>query len=379
MKLVLNPEQQAFRSSLERFVQQHVPMTRVREIARSKGEGEKHLWKQLAGELGLAGLTVPESHGGQGFGHVERSIVMEVLGSGLVPTRFLSTQCLAVDTLLAVDDEACRREWLPRIATGDTTATLAVEEGGTEWQPDRIATTASRHGDGWVLDGRKSLVIDGATADMILIFARTPDGFGFFLVTSGAAGLARTALHALDETRPLARIDLARTPARLVGCADPVGALARINQLATVALAAEQVGGMRRCVDAAVEYAKIRYQFGRPIGSFQAIKHLCADMHVAWELACSAMRYAAWAADESAADLPRAAYLAGAYCSEASFRVAADSIHVHGGIGFTWEHDAHLYFKRAKASERLFGSPQGRRSALAQHIGALAPDPQARA
>ncbi|HUD16153.1 MAG TPA: acyl-CoA dehydrogenase, partial [Acidimicrobiales bacterium] len=220
------------------------------------------------------------------------------------------------------------------------------------------------------LSGQKLYVLDGHAADLVLVAARTPAGVSVFAVERGAPGFTATSLTTMDQTRKQTRIEFSGTPARLVGEDGGAGpALSRTLDLAAVALAAEQVGGAQRCLDMAVDYAKTRIQFGRPIGSFQAIKHKCADMLLEVESAKSAAYYAGWAAAEDSDELPVVASLAKSYCSEAYFHAAAENIQIHGGIGFTWEHDAHLYFKRAKSSELLLGDPSYHRELLAQRIG----------
>jgi alkylation response protein AidB-like acyl-CoA dehydrogenase len=224
-------------------------------------------------------------------------------------------------------------------------------------------------GGGFTLTGSKTFVIDGHTADVILVAARTDAGVGVFRVAGDARGLTRTKLPELDLTRKLARLDFAATPAAEISQGDQSAALERVLAIATTALAAEQAGGAQACLDMAVHYAKTRLQFGRPIGSYQAIKHKCADMLVGVELAKSAAYQACFAAAEDAPDFLEYAALAKAYCSEAYFHAAADTIQIHGGMGFTWEHPAHLYFKRAKASELLFGDAAHHRELLADRVG----------
>jgi alkylation response protein AidB-like acyl-CoA dehydrogenase len=230
--------------------------------------------------------------------------------------------------------------------------------------------TATKSGEGYTLDGVKSFVLDGHTASLIIVAARTDAGVSLFSVTGDASGLTRTPLPTMDQTRKQAKLELAGTPATLVGT-DGGGwaALERMLDLAAVGLAAEQVGGAQLVLEMAVQYAKDRVQFGRPIGSFQAIKHKCADMLLEVESAKSAAYYAAWCAAELNDELPAVASLAKAYCSEAYFHATAENIQIHGGIGFTWEHPAHLYFKRAKSSELLLGDPTYHRELLAQRIG----------
>lgn len=369
MNLVLTEEQEELRDSVRRFLASRSPMTRVRQVAESPEGYDRTLWERMAGDLGLQGLAVPDRYGGAGFGQVEMSIVMEELGRALVPSPFLGSAVLAPSALMALDDEDARRELLPGIASGDTIATLAAAEGPGGWDGGRVGTLAAFYRGGWRLDGVKTLVLAGCQADLMMVTARAGDELGFFAVEGGAPGLRRDELAGLDLTRRLARIELSGVPARQLVCEDATAALSGVLDLASVAVAAEQLGGLQRCLEMSADYAKARAQFGRAIGSFQAVKHMCADMQVAMELARSAVRYAAWAADEQPDELPVAAGLARAYCSEAFFKVAADTIQVHGGIGFTWEHDAHLYYRRAKSSELLFGGPAQVREQLAERLG----------
>jgi len=368
MNLVLNEEQEELQATVRRFLADRSPLSQVRRVMETPEGHDAALWDRMAGDLGLPGLTVPETYGGAGLGQVELSVVMEELGAALTPSPYLASAVLGATALLATDDEEAKRDLLPGVAAGTTIATLAVAENGGGWDPSAVAARASLDGGRWVLDGVKTLVPDGALADLVLVAARAGDELGLFAVEGGAAGLTRSALAGLDPTRQLARLELARTPARRLVSEDAAGALRHTMDLAAVALAAEQLGGLQRCLDRSVAYAKVRYQFGRAIGSFQAIKHLLADMHVAMELSRSALRYAAWTADEAPDELPLAAGVARASCSEAFFRVAADTIQVHGGIGFTWEHDAHLYYRRAKSSQLLFGGPRLERAQLADRL-----------
>jgi alkylation response protein AidB-like acyl-CoA dehydrogenase len=266
--------------------------------------------------------------------------------------------------------EAAQAAHLPGIASGETIATLAYTEPSGKWDEAGITTPATKSGDGWVINGTKMFVLDGHTASLVLVAARTDAGVSLFAVDGSASGLTRTALSTMDQTRKQARLDFDGTPARLVG-QEGKGweILGTVLDLAAVALAAEQVGGAQKVLEMAVEYAKVRVQFGRPIGSFQAIKHKCADMLLEVESAKSAAYYGMWCAAEMNQELPSVASLAKAYCSEAYFHAAAENIQIHGGIGFTWEHPAHLYFKRAKSSELLFGDPTYHRELLARRIG----------
>jgi alkylation response protein AidB-like acyl-CoA dehydrogenase len=277
---------------------------------------------------------------------------------------------LAANALLTSGDDEAKKSYLPGIASGETIATLAITEDNGKWDFSGIELKAAKKGDGWVLDGHKMFVIDGHIANLIIVAARTGKGVSLFAVPGDAAGLTRTPLPTMDQTRKQARLEFSGTPATLIGTEGGAEAgLSKTLDLAAVALAAEQVGGAQRVLDSSVDYAKTRIQFGRPIGSFQAIKHKCADMLLEVESAKSAAYYAAWAAAEDSDELPVVASLAKSYCSEAYFHAAAENIQIHGGIGFTWEHPAHLYFKRAKSSELLLGDPSYHRELLAQRIG----------
>jgi alkylation response protein AidB-like acyl-CoA dehydrogenase len=275
-----------------------------------------------------------------------------------------------VQTLLLSGDAAAQRAHLPGIAAGETTATLALAEANGRWDTAGVEATALREGAAWRLHGTKLYVLDGHTADVVLVAARTPAGVSLFSLAGDSAGLVRKPLATLDPTRKQARLDLDGAPATLVGAeGDGERVLPALLDLAAVALAAEQVGGAQRCLDMAVAYAKERVQFGRPIGSFQAIKHKCADVLLEVESARSAACYAAWRAAEGSPELPAVAALAKAYCSDAYSHAAAENIQIHGGIGFTWEHAAHLYFRRAKSSALLFGDASYHRERVARSCG----------
>jgi alkylation response protein AidB-like acyl-CoA dehydrogenase len=370
VKLAFTEEQEELRRSVRRFLDDRSPVGEVRRLMRAEEGWDRAVWRAMAEQVGLQGIHVPEAFGGAGLGHVELGIVFEELGRRLACVPYFSTVGLAVNALLASGDERAQRQLLPRLASGEATGTLAVLEPSGSWDLDALATRARREGDGWVVDGTKAFVVDGHTADVLLVAARTPDGLGVFAVEGGGPGVERVPVPQLDQTRKLARVELSAAPATPVGEAGGAeGWLPRALDLAAVALAMEQVGGAQRCLDMSVEYAKARHQFGRAIGSFQAIKHRCADMLLRVESARAAAYYAAWAAAEGAEELPAVASLARAYCSEAYSWVAGETIQVHGGIGFTWEHDAHLYFKRAKASELLLGDPAHHRELMLRRIG----------
>ncbi|MEU6751695.1 acyl-CoA dehydrogenase family protein [Spirillospora sp. NPDC046719] len=358
MELVVTEEQRELRDALRRFFADRSPSAEVRRLMETAEGHDPKMWAQMAEQLGLQGLAVPEEHGGAGFGVRELAVVFEEMGRAVVCAPFLAT-ITAAEALRAGEGG---HDLLPGIADGSTIATLAIAEDGGSWDLDAVETRF----EGGVLRGTKSFVLDGCLAGLVLVAAKDEDGAGLYAVDADAEGMTRTSMPTLDQTRKLARIVFDGTPARRVGGAD---AIRHALDVAAVALAAEQLGGAQRTLDMTVEYAKVRHQFGRPIGSFQAIKHRCADMFVLVESARSAVLNAAAAADESPEELPRAAALAKAYCSDAFFHTAGEAIQLHGGIGFTWEHDAHLYFKRAQSSRQLFGSPDAHRERLAALAG----------
>jgi alkylation response protein AidB-like acyl-CoA dehydrogenase len=370
--MVFSEEQEELRSSVRRFCESRSPSSEVRRLMETAEGYSPPVWAQMANQLGLQGLAIPERYGGAGFGYVELAIVLEEMGRSLLCSPYFATAAMAVNALLTSGDgDACAAH-LPSIAAGDTIATLALAEDTGRWDEESVALRAERSGsgDGWTLDGHKSFVLDGGIASLVLVAGRTWSGVSLFAVSGDASGLTRTPLETLDQTRKLARLELARTPAQLVGAEGAAWpGLSRTLDLAAIALAAEQVGGAQRCLDMSVEYAKVRYQFGRPIGSFQVIKHRCADMLLEVESARAAAQHAAWTAAEESPEVPAAASLAKATCSDAYFRAAADNIQIHGGIGFTWEHDAHLYFRRAKSSQLFLGDAAYHREHLAQRMG----------
>ena len=370
MDFAFSEEQEELRRAVRRFLADKSPDGEVRRLMATPEGYDPAVWQQMAEQLGLQSLAIPEHNGGAGFGFVELAVVLEEMGAALLCAPFFSSAVLGAHALLNSGDDEAKERWLPGIASGASIATLALAEDSGRWDLDAVELEARRTGDGWVLEGHKSFVLDGHVATLVLVVARSAGGLGLFAVQEGAPGVVRTPLLTLDQTRKQARLQFARTPAVPVGVPGEVGpGLEKTLQLAAVALAAEQVGGAQHCLDSSVEHARTRIQFGRPIGSFQAIKHKCADLLCEVESARSAAYYAAWAAAEDSDDLPLAASLAKSYCSETYFHAAAENIQIHGGIGFTWEHDAHLYFKRAKSSELLFGDPTYHRELLAQHIG----------
>jgi alkylation response protein AidB-like acyl-CoA dehydrogenase len=370
MNFAFSEEQDELRKAVRRFLEDKSPETEVRRLMDTEDGYDTAVWKQMAEQLGLQGLAIPEEFGGSGYTYVELIVVLEEMGRALLCAPYFSSVALAANLLLVAGDDAAKKDYLPGIAAGTTIATVALAEASGRWDEAGVQLTATGSGDSWTLTGEKSYVLDGHTANLVLVAARTSAGVSVFAVDKGAEGFTATSLPTMDQTRKQAKLSFDATPARLIG-ADGAGwaAVSKTLDLAAVALAAEQVGGAQRVLDMAVAYAKERVQFGRPIGSFQAIKHKCADMLLEVESAKSAAYYAGWAAAEDNDELPVVASLAKSYCSEAYFHAAAENIQIHGGIGFTWDYPAHLYFKRAKSSELLFGDPSYHRELLAQRIG----------
>ncbi len=370
MNFAFSEEQEELRRIVRQFLDDKSPETAVRELMATEKGYDDAVWAQMADQMGLQALTIPEEYGGAGFSYVELIVVLEEMGRSLLCAPYFSTVALAANALIHSGDEAAKQAHLPGIASGETIATVAFTEENGRWDESGVTMAASGGGDSWTLSGTKMYVLDGHVANLFVVAARTGSGVSLFTVSGDAAGIERTSLATMDQTRKQARVQFSDTPATLLGTEGGGWAvLERMLDLAAVALAAEQVGGGQKCLDMAVEYAKVRVQFGRPIGSFQAIKHKCADMLLEVESAKSAAYYAGWCAAELNDELPSVASLAKAYCSEAYFHASAENIQIHGGIGFTWEHPAHLYFKRAKSSELLFGDPTYHRELLAQRIG----------
>jgi alkylation response protein AidB-like acyl-CoA dehydrogenase len=375
VNFAFSEEQEELRSTVRSFLAAKSPSTEVRRLMETEQGYDEAVWKQMGQELGLQGLAIPEEYGGQGFTFIELGIVLEEMGRVLLCAPFFSSAVLAANAILNAGTEEQKQALLPGIATGETIAALAFTEPSGTWGADGIALEAAESGGGYTLTGTKGYVIDGAIADLLVVVARTAgssgeDGITFFTVAGDAPGVSRRSLQTLDMTRKLAQIDFdgaAATPLGTVG--GGWSALSKTFDQAAVALANEMVGGAQAVLDMSVEYAKVRVQFGRPIGSFQAIKHKCADMLLEVESGKSAAYYAAWAAAEDNDELPVVASLAKAYCSDAYFHCSAENIQIHGGIGFTWEHDAHLYFKRAKSSETYLGDATYHREQLAQRLG----------
>jgi alkylation response protein AidB-like acyl-CoA dehydrogenase len=375
MDFAFSDEQEELRRTVRGFLADKSPETEVRRLMETTEGYDPKLWQQMGEQLGLQGLAIPEEYGGAGYTFLELGVVLEEMGRALLCAPYFATTVLAANTLLLSGDEAAMQEYLPGLAGGESIGTLALSEEDGRWDAQGVKLAATKNGDSWSLTGTKMFVLDGHVADVILVAGRSgagtgPEGISIFAVAADAAGLIRTPLATLDQTRKQARLTFDATPATLVGTeGEGWAVISQVLDLAAVALAAEQVGGAARVLEMSVEYAKVRVQFGRPIGSFQAIKHKCADMLVEVESAKSAAYYGLWAGSELNDELPTVASLAKAYCSDAYVHCASENIQIHGGIGFTWEHPAHLYFKRAKSSQLFFGDPTYHRELLAQRIG----------
>ena len=368
MRFAFTEEQAQLRDAVQRFLADHSPTTSVRTLMAAAEGWDADVWRRLCRELAVAGVHVPEAYGGQGFTFAELAVVLEEMGRALYCGPYFSSTVLASTAILeAATAEECA-ELLPALAAGERRATLAIAEA-EGWQLSGIRLAAA----GGRLTGRKNHVLDGASADLILVAARETDGAGrgglsLYAVDAGAEGVAVQPLTPLDETRKLARLAFENVPARCLGTAGgSETALGRTLQLGAVALANEMVGGAERLLESAVGYAKERVQFGRAIGSFQAVKHRCAELLLAVELAKSAAYRAANAAAEDDADLPALASLAKAAAADAYVQAARDCIQIHGGIGFTWDNDTHLWYRRAKSSEVFLGTPAAHREALVRH------------
>ncbi len=379
MQFAHSEEQLAIREAARAFLAEHASPERVRATLDLPGGYDRRLWRQMAGELGWAGLAIPERFGGAGLGWVELCILQEEQGRRLVASPFFSTVALAASLVAEAGTPAQCAEHLGRIAAGRTQIACALTGSEGRAGVDGVTVELSAAaGGGLALSGTSDFVIHADTADLLLVLARSPgsagdDGLSVVVIAADSPGVTITPHVMLDLTRPMSRLRLdavAVTGDALLGVHGSAGAAVRnALQRAQVALAAEALGGAERVLEMSVEYVKQREQFGRPVGSFQAIKHRLADMMVEVEAARSASWYAACVADEKAAELAEAAAIAKSYCCDAFYDCAANAIQLHGGVGFTWEHEAHLYFKRARASATLLGSPAWQREQLVRVLG----------
>jgi alkylation response protein AidB-like acyl-CoA dehydrogenase len=375
IQFAFTDEQEQFRSAVRRFLKDRSPTTEVRRLMATAAGYDPAVWRQLSEDLALPGIHIPEQYGGAGFGIVELCIVTEELGRALLCAPYFSTAVLAANAILNSGTEAQKSALLPDIAKGAQLATLAVTEPDGNWDPGSIKLVATLEADGYRLDGAKSYVVDGHVADLLIVAARLPktggrDGLALFTLGATSGGVERRPLESMDPTRKLARIDFRGAHANLLGSLDDgANAILRTLDQAAIALANEMVGGAQMLLESAVDYAKLRVQFGRTIGSFQAIKHKLADMLLDVELAKSSAYYAAQAAAVNDPEWPALASLAKASASETYLHTAIECIQIHGGIGFTWDNDTHLWFKRAKSSEVFLGLPSYHRELLMQRWG----------
>ena len=373
MKFSFTDEQDEFRTVLRRFLEDRSPSTEVRRLMATPEGWERDRWSEINAELELTAVAIPEAYGGHGFGAAEQCIVLEEMGRALLCAPYFSSTVLAAGAILNAGTEEQKKGLLPKIASGETVATLAFTEGNGRWDNSGVEMTATKSGSGFTLSGSKSYVLDGHTADLIVVLARAPgssgdQGLSLFTVPGDAAGLTRTALTTVDETRKLARLDFSDVAGELLGAEGEAAApMAATLTRAAICLANEMVGGAERLREDALEYTQMRMQFGRSIASFQVTKHKAADMLADVELAKSAAYYAAAALDEGDDDIVSVAALAKAAASEAYMQTAIHAVQMHGGIGFTWDNDTHLWFKRAKSSEVFLGDANHHREVMIQN------------
>ena len=373
MKFNFTEEQDEFRSVLRRFLEDRSPSTEVRRLMATEEGWERDRWAEINAELELTAVAIPEAYGGHGFGASEQCIVLEEMGRALLCAPYFSSTVLAASAILNGGTEEQKQALLPPIASGESVAALAFTEENGRWDNSGVEMTATASGSGFRLDGVKSFVLDGHTADRIVVLARAPgssgdDGLSLFTVSGDAAGLERNSLASIDETRKLARLTFTGVQADLLGAeGGAAGPMAKTLTRAAVCLASEMVGGADRLREDSLEYVQMRMQFGRSIASFQVTKHKAADMLADVELAKSAAYYAAAALDEEDDDIVAVAALAKASASEAYMQTAVHAVQMHGGIGFTWDNDTHLWFKRAKCSEVFLGDANHHREMMIQN------------
>lgn len=371
VEFALNEAQEMLRQTTRQFLADRAPLEAVRQLADTEAGFDEKLF-QAGAELGWHSLAIPEEYGGAGYTFAELSIVLEELGRALFPGPFLSTVVMAADAIMSAGTEDQKQAYLPGIAMGDHTVGVALFEGPGGTGVEDIRVAAEPVGSGWVLTGKKTNVVFGHAVDTVLVAARTAGGVSLFLVPSGTSGVAAEPVPTLDATTKQAHITFADVSVGAEallgqeGAAGPV--IERMLRLAAVGLALDQVGGAQWCLETSVEHGKTRFQFGRAIGSFQAIKHHCADMLVEVEHARSAAYHAARVTHDET-ELQVAAPLAKSLCSDSYSHVAGETIQILGGTGFTWEHGVHLYFKRAKSTALMFGDARHQRRLLGDALG----------
>jgi len=358
-------EQNQLRDAVRKFSADHFAEENVRQLMESDPPFDQKVWARLGGELGVLGLSVPEADGGVGGTLVDQAVAIEELGARLACGPFFGTVYLAIPALVAASPGAARDELLGDLIEGRRTAAVAVVDRAGVFDPDAVTVTAG----GDAVSGTVSQVVDGGVADVLLVAARGDDGVALYAVDTAVAGVQRTPLATLDLTRPEANVTFSDAPARVIAGADETPrVLDHALQVGAALLAVEQVGAAQHLLDLSVEYAKSRLQFGRPIGSFQGVKHRLADLLVDVEHARSTAYHAIWALTDGSDDPALATSIAQAVCSAALTHVATDTIQVHGGIGFTWEHQAHLYYKRAATDAALLGGAEAHRDRVAAMV-----------
>ena len=356
------------REQARKFLRERCPSSAVRKVLEGPEPYDKALWKEIAA-MGWTGAAIPEAYGGAGLGHLGLCVLAEELGSALAPVPFSSSIYLASEAIMAGGSEAQKKAWLPKLASGEAIGTLAIAEGPGKADLRKLRTTFR----GGVLSGEKLPVPDGDVADVAIVAAQGERGVVLAIADLSASGVQREAVETIDPSRSHARIGFEDTPAEPLGAAgDGERLLRRVQDRAAVLFAFEQVGGAQRSLEMARDYALQRYAFGRPIGSFQAIKHKLADVYVATELARSNAYYGAWALSTEAPELSVAAAAARVSATEAYFHAAKENIQTHGGMGFTWEFDCHLYYRRAKLLALMLGSARRWKDLLIARLEARA-------
>jgi alkylation response protein AidB-like acyl-CoA dehydrogenase len=368
VKFSFSNEQEEFRSNLRRLLADRSSTGEVRRLMETDEGYEREGWRAINSALGLTAIRIPEAYGGYGLSFGDQGIVLEEAGRALLCAPFFATAVLAAGAVINAGTETEKQTLLPGIAAGETTATLAWVEDNGRWDAEGTALTATAEGGGFVLNGHKAYVVDGHTADLIVVLARAPQGLSLFTVEGSAPGLRCRALKSMDPTRKFARLEFDRVKAQPLGAAGSAAApFARTMVEAAVCLANEMVGGADRLREDALAYAMMRMQFGKPIASFQSMKHKQADMLLDVEMAKSAAYYAAASLDDDDNDAAVSAHLAKALASDAYTQTAIHAVQIHGGIGFTWDNDTHLWFKRAKSSEVLLGDASYHRELMLQN------------
>jgi len=356
MQFELSEEQVEFQKSLRRMISDRSPIKKVREVVETEAGWDSSLWQQFSEQAGLPALLVPEEYDGAGATLVEATLAMEELGRGLVPSPYFATTAFGVVPILTFGTEEQKSELLPAIASGELTVTTALTEPSGDWGPDGVGMSVSGSGKAVTLSGTKSFVMDGHTADKIIVVAKSGDQYGLYLVDGDAKGLTRSKQVTLDLTRPMATLEFDKVAATALG--EPGGweRISHVLDVASTLLAGEMVGAMEAAMTMAVEYAKVRNQFSRAIGSFQGIKHRLSEMAIEVDTSRAATWYAAYAGSEGLEDFPMAALVAKATAAAGFAFTGSWTVQVHGGIGFTWDHDAQLYYRKAKSTELLLGS-----------------------